>query len=100
MFVLYLIPLEGNFDIDAGDGMGGGEHIEPQNPQKSKKITKNSSYENCSHFWDIFQKVYKHIFKQSSYIQKNSLNPINAVKITIYNTKFTPNTNIIAKINK
>ena len=38
----------------------------------------------------------KHIFKTSSYIQKMSPTPINALKITIHNTKHTKN--ILPKI--
>ena len=64
--------------------------------QKKKNIsmkitnnTKKNSYDNCSHFWNIFLKMYKHIFKVSSYIQKMTPNPINALKITIHNTKHT-----------
>ena len=32
-------------------------------PPKSPYIPKNSSYENCSHFWYMFEKMFKHIFK-------------------------------------
>ena len=54
------------------------------NPHKSQT---NSSYEDCSHFRDIFENIFKIIFKMCSYIQKNPQNPNMAVKITIYNTK-------------
>ena len=30
-----------------------------QNHNKSQQIIKNSSYENCSHFWTFFQKLKK-----------------------------------------
>ena len=39
----------------------------------------------------------KHISKICSYIQKTTPNPINALKITIYNTKHTSNTKIYFK---
>ena len=46
---------EGNFDIDAGDG-GGGPFRTPQISPNLQISQKNNSYENCSHFWDIFPK--------------------------------------------
>ena len=81
-----IFPPEGNFDIDARDG---GDHLGPPKfPTKSK----NYSYENCSHFWDIFRKMFKHPFTIGSYIQKMTHNPINAFKIIVYNRKHTNNT--------
>ena len=59
-------------------------------PPLKTDLKNNSSYKNCSHFWDICQKctkMSKHIFKICSYIQKMTTNPINALIITIYNTK-------------
>ena len=70
-FVSIFVPPEGNFDIDAGDGDGGGDHLGSQNQTKSRN---NISYKNCSHFWDIFQKMSKmwnhtlknvHIYRKS-----------------------------------
>ena len=58
-----------------------------------KKSQKDSPYENWS-LLDMFQKMCKSIFKICSYIQKMTPNPINAFKITIYNTKHTNNTQI------
>ena len=52
----YVFPPEGNFDIDAGDGGGGGTIQDPRNPSK---ITKNSSCENCSHFCTFFKNCIK-----------------------------------------
>ena len=48
------VPPGGNFDIDAGDG-GGGKTFRTPNILQNPK----SSYENCSHFWDIFRKCRK-----------------------------------------
>ena len=51
-------------DGDRGDHLG---------PQISNKTQTNPSYENCSHFWDIFHKneyISRHIFKICSYIRK------------------------------
>ena len=70
-------------------------------PFRTPKISKNRSYENCLHFRNIFPKTFKNIFKISSYIQKTTPNPINAFKITTYNTKHTFNSKIyFQKISK
>ena len=61
---------------DAGDGDGG----RATNHNKSHKITKKGSYENCPRFLTFFKKI-KYIFERSSYIQKLTPNPINALKI-------------------
>ena len=82
-----------------GGGWGrvwGGDQLGPKIPQNHENI----SYENCSHFWDMFKIMYKNIFKIYSYIQKMSTNPINALKITIDNTKHTQNTTIHFKQSK
>ena len=85
---------KGTLTLTPGMGMGwwwgGGDYLGPPNPPKSQKYI---SYENCSHFCDfVFSKMSNSIFKISSYIQKKTQNPINAFKITIYNTKHTNNT--------
>ena len=54
--------------------------IQDQNP---KNIPKIISYENYSHFWNIFAK--KHTCS-TSYIQKKTPNPNIVFKISIYNT--------------
>ena len=94
MFSIFF-PWKGALTLTPGMGVGGsGGHLgPPKSPkisQHHKKSQKNSSYENCSHFWDIFQKLKNKIFKISSYIQKITPNPINALKITIINTKTHP----------
>ena len=77
-----MFPPEGNLDIDAGDGGGGGAFRTPKNPpthlKKSQKIQKGNSCKTGSHFWTCFTKCYK----ISSYIQIKAPNPINALKIT------------------
>ena len=73
-----IFPPEGSFDIDAGNGLRG-----KQNPQNPKNVPKTVSYGKCSHFWDslfFFQKKSKNIFEISSYMQKMTKNPINALK--------------------
>ena len=52
---------------------------------------------NCFYaLLDLFDTIQntQHIFKICSYIQKLTPNPINALRITIYNTKHTNNTKI------
>ena len=79
-----LFPLEGIFDIDAGDGVGGGgDHLGPQQSQQITQIKKKVRTTNCAHFWDIFSKNEKYIFGISSCIRNNTQNPINALKNTI-----------------
>ena len=89
MILLYNIPIcvspEGNFDIGAWVG-DGGDHL---GPPKSQKIVRTKFVHTSG---TLFPKSQKHIFKISSYIQKNTANPINAFKITIYNTKHTKST--------
>ena len=68
-------------------GMGG----TIQDLKNHKKSQQNSPYENCSHFWDIFRKMFKNIFQIYSYIQKTIQNPIDALKIITYSTKHTNN---------
>ena len=36
----HIVPPEGNFDIGATEGVGGGDHSGPQNLQKSQKIAR------------------------------------------------------------
>ena len=43
-------------------------------------------------FFEMLRKMYKNIFKTCSYMQRMTPNPINALKIKIYNTKHTQNT--------
>ena len=74
--------------------------VGPLRTQNPKKTQENSSFENCSHFRDIFPKKFKKaksIFKVYSYIQKSTQNPINTFKITTYNTKHTKNAKIYLK---
>ena len=90
--VPYLFPPEGNFDIDAGDGGGGG----PFRTQKISNYLKNIEKivrTKIVQFWDIFKKSKKKL-KLSSYIRKMTQNPIDALKITNYNTQFPNKTRI------
>ena len=88
-------PRKGTLTLTPGMGGGVGGTIQDQRSQnisKKPKQSQNKSSENCSHFWDIFLKMFKNIFKKSSYIEKTTPNPINALKITTVNTKHTNNT--------
>ena len=106
VFVFTCFPPKGTLTLTPGMGGGGGTIWDPKTPPNPKNSQKNSSYENCSHFSDIFK--YKKIFKICSYIQKRTPNPINAVRITIYSTKHTKDSKIyfgnpkqnIEKINR
>ena len=82
-------PPERNFDIDARDGGGGGP-FRTKHPQQFQEITKRIVRTIIVHTSGTFlQKTFKSIFKISSYIQKNTQNPINALRITVFNTKHT-----------
>ena len=60
-------------------------------PQNHKKKNRTKIIHTSGTFFKKSQKNSKHIFKICSYIQKNTPNPINAFKITVYNTN-TPKT--------
>ena len=79
-YFIYFSPLEGNFDWRRGWGW---------------RVTKSQKRNRMKivHTFGHLQKTQK-IFKMSSYIQKMTPNPINALKITSYNTKHTNNTKI------
>ena len=66
----------------------------PFRNKSPKMISKNISYDNCSHFWVVFSfflsKYVEHIFKICSHIQKSTQNPNIIFKITIYCTKYPP----------
>ena len=91
-FFSYSFPWKGTLTLTPGIGVG--DHLGSIIPPNHKKSSKNISYENCSHFWYISKNARKHIFKTCSYIQKKTPNPINALKIIIYNTKHINNTKI------
>ena len=61
------------------------------------------SYGNCSHFWDIFPNISNNVkqisLKISSYIHKNTQNPMKTSKISICNTKHTTNAKIHFKFS-
>ena len=92
----YFSPPKGTLTLTPGMGMGG-DNLGPKIKPKSQK---HSLYGNCSHFCDISQTMLKNIFEICSYIQKMIANPINALKITICNTKNTNNDKIHLKIQK
>ena len=72
------VPPEENFDWHQGWGWGGAT-----NHPKSQNITKKQFVRNIYSFSKI-----------CSYMQKTTPNPINALKITIYNTKHSINTKV------
>ena len=81
-------------------GMGGGD-FEPQ--QSFKIITNHNKTVRTKivHTSGTFvEQMFKNIFKISPYIQKTITNPINALKIAIYNIKHTTNTKIYCKTSK
>ena len=83
-----MFPLEGNFDIDAGDGGG---QFRTTTPHKSKKIVRTEIVHTIGTF---FQTMSKPIFKICSYIQEKTQDQINAFKISFYNTKNTNNARV------
>ena len=70
-------------------GLGGGDHLGPQNHKTSQNITKKIRFT----LMDIFQKIQKHVFEIYSHIKKMATSLINALKITNDNTKCTHDTN-------
>ena len=66
-------PPEGNFDIDAGDGGGGGDHL---GPLESPKITQKYFVRKLITLLGQFSKNVENTFKMYSYIQKKTTNPI------------------------
>ena len=78
--------------LTPGMGMGmGGDHLGPQ-IQKNHKTTVRTKIVHTSGI--CFEKMFKNIFKICSYIQKATPNPINLLKIIIYNAKRITNTKI------
>ena len=63
----YLFPLEGNFDIDAGDGVCVGDHLYPQIQFKSTKILTTIVRTKIVPTSKHFQKMSKPILKMSIY---------------------------------
>ena len=69
---MYICSPGRNFDIDAGDGDGVGAPFRtPQIAQIHPKSRKNSSYEDCSHFRDIFPKYEKYRYNMYMYTEKD-----------------------------
>ena len=91
-----MFPPEGNFDIDAGDGggwVGGwGDHLGP--PKSQTNHTKHFVRKLFTLLGHVSEHCKQTFFDIFSYTQKTTLNPINASKITNYNTEHTTNTNI------
>ena len=79
-FSSIFFPPEGNFDIDAGDGCGGGGWVggwgafRTKNPPKSKKSHKKTIRTRSVHtsgtFFQKCRKVSKHIFTICSIYRK------------------------------
>ena len=95
-----MFPPEGSFDIDAGDGDGGIPFRTPNIPKQSQIILRTKIVHTPGMFFFLFQKIFKNTFKISSYIQKMTQDPINALKITIYNTKHTTDSKLHFKNSK
>ena len=89
LFFLYFPPLEGNFDIDAGDW--GGPFRTPKISNNHEQIVRTKIVHTSVIF---FKKMYNNTFKISSYIQKKTTTPIIAFKIKNYNTQHTNNTKL------
>ena len=78
-------PRKGTLTLTPGTGVGGDHKSLTKHKKKNRtEIVYTSG--TC------FQNMLKTIFKISSYIQKMTQNLINALKITIYDTKHTHNT--------
>ena len=79
-------------------GMGVGDRLGPQRSRKNTKNHKNIFVRELFTLLGLlFQKcqaLRNNIFKICSYIQKTTTKRINALKITIYNTKYTSNQQI------
>ena len=79
---IYAFPRKGTL-TDAGDGEGVGA----SNHKKSQQLTKKTFRTETVHTSRHFSKNVQKNFKICSYIQKMTPDPINALKITIYNTE-------------
>ena len=88
-------PWKGLLTLTTGMGVGWGDRLGSQIPQikTNRKKTLRTNIVHTSE--DIFQKN-SFFFEISSYIQKTTPNTINALAITIYNTKHTKNTEYIS----
>ena len=76
-------------------GMGiGGDHLGPKIPPNHNKAQKQIRTKMFTLLGHVSTIMSKSIFKISSYIQKTTLNPISAFKISIYDTKHTQNTKV------
>ena len=81
--------------LGMGWGVGWGDHLGIPKSQKSTKQFVRQLFALLRHFL----KIMKNIFTISSYIQKTTPDPMHALKITIYNTQHTNNTNIHLQTN-
>ena len=91
--LFHIFPTAGNFDIDAGD-MGWGPFSTPKKQKITKANTKKYFVRKLFTLLDHFSKMFENIFKISSYIQKTTPNPINALILTNYSTKHSNTTKI------
>ena len=90
---MHVFPPEGNFDIDAGDGVGGGPFRTPQISNKSQKGHNKQVRTIIVHTSGTFFKQSTNIsLKDLPIYRKNTQNPINTFKITIYIIKHDNNT--------
>ena len=77
MFFSYIFPLEGNFDIDAGDGMGGGDHLGQTIPKITKKHNVRKLFTLLGHFSKKRKNIsliYKDIEKDTESDKRNKNN--------------------------
>ena len=77
MFFQYFFPRKGTLTLTLGMEVGG-DHLGPHHIKTShKQIVRTKTVQTSG---TCFQKMYRNIFKISSYTQKMSQNPIHALK--------------------
>ena len=91
MFLFICFPPEGNFDIDAGDGVGWGGIRTPKITNKNPKIFRTKIVHTSGTSFPPKSQKCRKVPLKYLHIYENTPNLINAFKKTVYNVKHTKN---------